>query len=154
MLSRGCREACFTKTERSSLEKILHKGFALFLCCLLGIRLMFTVSMWGQHSEPGCHASLALLSKDRSLLVCTSRPLRASGLGAHGNTLHDGNVPHLQRLFKLCSFSCSWIGNHGRFIHLFQLSLLYQWILNQSNSGNVPEAFYCFLMKAIVIYCI
>lgn len=65
------------KVRKELIREIHYKAFTLFSCCLLGIRLVFTISMWGQHSDPGCHASLALLNKDRSLLVCTSRPLRA-----------------------------------------------------------------------------
>lgn len=87
-----------SQRRKEFIREILHKAFTLFLCCLLGIRLVFTVSTQGQNSDPGCHASLALLRKDRSLLVCTSRPLRASGLGDRSKILHDGNLPPLQQV--------------------------------------------------------
>lgn len=133
--------ACFTKTERRSWQKYFIKpslsfcvvcsafAWCLLLACGVNIQTLAVMHPWHDSAVTG---------------ACWSA--RAGHSGPPGwvtaATLeHEGNVPRLQHSFKLCSFSCSWMENHGRFIHPFQLPLLYQRSLNQSNSGNIPEAF-------------
>lgn len=120
----ACREiACFTKTERRSFEKYFIKpslSFCVvcsaFAWCLLlargvNIQTLAVMHPWHDSAVTGaCWSARAGHS-------CLRAGVTAATLE------HEGNVPRLQRSFKLCSFSCSWMENHGRFIHPFQLPL-------------------------------
>lgn len=139
----ACGEiACFAKTERRSREKYFRKpslslcvvcsafAWCLLLACGVNIQTLAVMHPW--HDSAATGACWSARAGHR----------RASRLGDCGNTRARGECsPRLQRSFKLCSFSCSWMESRGRFIHPFQLPLSERRSQNQSTSGNIPEAF-------------